>query len=191
MKSEVIANRYAEALLLSATEHHNADALLERVEWYRSTVAASLWPFLENPRISHEKKQSLIKKIVLPSDSKENAAKDSGASLLLFHFIGLLLKRGRIGYLNDALRLYPKKYEEKRGMVKARLYLAYPMEPDVLHRLQTKIEAKLQRKVLFEIIHNPEILGGFIVSTDTQQVDASLKRRLHDMEERLKSVSVA
>lgn len=176
MRSEVIANRYAEALLAIATEQNQAEIILEAVQWYQKMVAASLLPLLQNPKIPYETKEGLIKKIFPPT----------GTLKCLFHFIRLLLKKGRIDYLNDILRLYPKRHEERIGIMKARLYLAYPMEEALVDRLRSKLQTRLQRAVKFDVIQNPSILGGFIFATDTLQIDASLKRKLSDIEAHLR-----
>ena len=88
MRSEVIANRYAEALLAVAAGQNQAEPVLEAVQWYQRSVAASLLPLLQNPKIPYETKEGLIGKIFAPS----------GPLKCLFHFIRLLLKKGRIDY---------------------------------------------------------------------------------------------
>ena len=221
MRSEVIAKRYAQALLAvaagdmsmegtivsgdkavggpapvsgpvtasgPATAGHAATALvLEQVQWYQNTVAASLTPILTNPRISFATKEALLKKLL----STRGGADPLGEAKLLFHFIRLLLKKGRIAYLGDILRLYPKLYEEKIGVKKGKLYLAYPMESELMGRLELKLSVWFRRTVLFDVVYDPDILGGFIFATRTERLDASLRRVLTDLGERLKTASVA
>lgn len=186
MRSEVIAKRYAQALLDAASEQGLASntggppALLEQVQWYQNNVASSLSPLLGNPRIPIELKARLL----------EGILGSYGGSKLLFHFIRLLLKKGRIGYLGDILKLYPKLYEEKIGTKRAMLYLAYPMDGELMGQLELKLSARFQRAVVFDIIYDPDILGGFIFATATERLDASLKRMLIQMEGHLKTVPV-
>jgi len=189
MRSEVIAKRYAQALLDAASEQQAGSTggppmpsvLLEQMQWYQNYVASSVSPLLANPRIPIAQKEDLLKKILGSSDGMK----------LLFHFIRLLLKKGRIGYLGDTLRLYPKLYEEKLGTKRAQLYLAYPMDSELISRLELTLSARFQRAVVFDIIYDPDILGGFIFATATERLDASLKRVLTDLGEHLKTVPVA
>jgi len=192
MRSEVIAKRYAQALLAASSEQELAEGsgtvpvsaapvvLLGQVQWYQNVAAASLTPLLGNPRIPIATKERLLEKLL----------SSHGETKLLFHFIRLLLKKGRIGYLSDIFRLYPKLYEEQMGVKKARLYLAYPMESEVMGRLELKLSARFRRAVVFDVIYDPDILGGFIFATSTERLDASLKRVLTDLGEHLKTVPV-
>ncbi len=188
MKSEVIAGRYADALLAAATEHKTAEAVLEQIQWYQKTAAASTSPLLENPMIPSEKKEALITRLFTGGDAGSPA---SAGAKILFHFICLLLRKGRVGYLGDIFRLYPIRYEAAMGIIKGTLSLAYPISDDLMGRLKGKIEARMRRRVTLEIKQDPQILGGFVFATGTELIDASVKRLLVDLEERLKTIPVA
>ncbi len=179
MRSEVITSRYAEALLSAAMDQKEAETVLEQIEWYQENAASEITPLLENPMIPKEKKEALITKLFWGNAGK-----------LLLHFILLLLRKGRIGYWGDICRLYPQKYDEKLGVVKGTLSLAYPLSDDLIVRLKGKIESKIGRRVNFQLIDDPKILGGFIFTTGTERIDASVKTQLTHIETHLKKVSV-
>jgi F0F1-type ATP synthase delta subunit len=81
-------------------------------------------------------------------------------------------------------------YEEKIGTKRGKLYLAYPMDGELMGQLELKLSVRFQRAVVFDIIYDPDILGGFIFATATERLDASLKRMLIQMEGHLKAVPV-
>jgi F-type H+-transporting ATPase subunit delta len=179
MKNTIIASRYAEALLAAATDQNEAEAILEQVKWYQENAATSTAPILENPMIPKEKKEALITKLFTGKGGK-----------LIFHLIRLLLRKGRVAYWGEICRLYPKQYDVKRGIVNGTLSLAYPLPDDLINQLKGKIESKIGHKVALTIVDTPEILGGFIFTTGTERLDASIKGQLASLVSRLKTVSV-
>lgn len=187
MRSEVIADRYAQALLAAATEQNQAEAVLQQVGWYLKEAVSSCSPFLENPNIPRAAKEDLLAKLFPVSGE----AHSKGALHLLIPLVRLLLRKGRIRYLPDIFRLYPKRYAQQKGVVTAKLYVAYPMEQSFMDRLQVKVSERLGKTVAFDVIQDPEILGGFIVATDTNWLDASVRRTLMDLGAHLKTLPVA
>ncbi len=180
MKSEIVARRYAQALLAFAAEYQAQKSVLEQVEWYEKVAAVSVAPVLANPKIPHEKKEALIAQLFAGDERK-----------ILFHFIRMLLRKGRIAYLKEVFLLYPKCYELGRGVIKGTLTLSYPIANHLVDRLQSKIELKVQKKLALGVVEDTRILGGFIFSTGTELIDASLRRVLTDLGEQLKAVSVS
>lgn len=178
MKSEVIAERYAQALLEVAEGHALSGSILEQVERFREAAGRSpeLSRFLESPRVPEEKKEALIGRIF-----------EGEAQKILIRFVRLLLHKGRIGYLKEIFSIYPKLHDAKRGVLKGTLTTAYPLEPDVLAQLKSKLEAEVHRTLDLTCVQNPEILGGFIFSTGTTLIDASVQGQLAELGERLRS----
>ncbi|MEK7702707.1 MAG: ATP synthase F1 subunit delta [Nitrospirota bacterium] len=178
MRTAVIANRYAHALFLFAKENNLEKRVLDQVAWYQSVAAASVAPILENPKVPRQVKEAMMLRLFACDDEKR----------ILHLFVCLLLRKGRIGYLNQIFSFYGKRYEEEMGFVRGRLTLAYPAEGGMIERLQSKLETRLSKKVVFDIVDDTRILGGFIFSTGTAQIDASISGALASMKARLMSV---
>lgn len=181
MKSEVIAERYAQALLSVAKDKNQAEAMLEQVRRYQTAVSAfpEMAHFLESPRIPEAKKEALIARIF-----------DGEAQVILAHFIKLLLRKGRIGYLDAIFRLYPKLYDAERGVLRGELRTTYPLDGDVINRLKAKLENEIHQKIELTLVEDPEILGGFVFSTGTTLIDASIRRRLADLKEQMQHIAI-
>ncbi|MBI3359315.1 MAG: ATP synthase F1 subunit delta [Nitrospirae bacterium] len=179
MKSEIIASRYAQALLAFASGYQAQERVLEQIEWYEKVAAVSVAPLLANPKIPKAVKEGLIARLFAEDTNK-----------ILFYFIRLLLRKGRVAYLKEIFSLYPKQYELERGVVKGTLLLAYPIANHLVERLQSKLESKIQRRLSLKVVENTRIIGGFIFSTGTELIDASLKRVLADLGNQLKAVPV-
>ncbi|MEK7285704.1 MAG: ATP synthase F1 subunit delta [Nitrospirota bacterium] len=180
MKTAAIANRYARALFLFAKEVGLEKKVLEQVSAYRGAIAASVAPILENPKVPHSAKLSVIARLFSEDEKR-----------VLFLFISLLLRKGRIGYLNAIFSLYGKCYEQEMGVIRGTLLLAYPAQEEVVERLRSKLEVRLNKKVAVDVVEDARILGGFIFSTGTERIDASIIGALSNMRARLSVVSVS
>jgi len=181
MKSEVTAERYAQALLEVAEGHAMGQPVLEQIDRFRQAAAQNpeLHRFLGSPLVPEEKKEELIGRIF-----------EGEAKKIMIHFVRLLLRKGRIDYLEDILSLYPKLHDARRGVLKGTLVTAFPLESDLLARLKSKLEAEVGRKLELTTVENPEILGGFIFSTGTTLIDASVQRQLAELGEKLRSAPI-
>ncbi|MDC4228111.1 MAG: ATP synthase F1 subunit delta [Candidatus Manganitrophus sp.] len=182
MRSEVTAERYAQALLEVAEGHALGDPILEQIGRFREAAARypELSRFLGSPRVPEEKKEELIGRIF-----------EGEAKKIMIHFVRLLLRKGRIDYLEDILALYPKLHDAKRGVLKGTLTTAFPLDPEVFARLKSKLEAEVGRTLALTTVENPEILGGFVFSTGTTLIDASVQRQLDALGEKLRSAPLA
>lgn len=181
MRNEVIAERYAQALLSVAKDKNQAAAVLEQIRRYQTAVSTQpeMVHFLKSPRIPDVKKEGLIARIFEGESQK-----------VLTHFVRLLLRKGRIGALEEIFRLYPKLYDAERGVLKGELTTAFPLDPDVVDRLRAKLEAEVHQKLELTVIEDLDIIGGFIFSTGTIMVDASVRGRLEDLKEQMKSAVI-
>lgn len=182
MKSQVTAERYAQALLEVAEGHALGEPILEQIDRFRQAAARypELSRFLGSPRVPEEKKEALIGRVF-----------EGEAKKVMIHFVRLLLRKGRIDYLEDILALYPKLHDAKRGVLKGTLTTVHPLDREVLARLKSKLEAEVGRTLELTYLEDPEILGGFIFSTGTTLIDASVQRQLDELGERLRTLPVA
>ena len=180
MKSEIIANRYAQALLAFAGGFQAQERVLAQVDWYEKNAAVSVAPLLANPKIPREAKEGLIARLFADDSNK-----------ILFYFIRMLLRNGRIAYLKQIFSIYPKQVELEKGIVKGTLFSAYPLATDLVENLKSKLETAVQKKLALSVVEDASILGGFIFTTGTELIDASLKRYLADLGDQLRAAPIS
>lgn len=179
MKSEVVAERYAQALLEAAQKERRTETVLDQIDSFQKAASGlPLHRFWENPRISLETKETLIGRIF-----------DGEADPLLSRFVRLLLRKGRISYLGDVLNAYQKLYDAARGVLRGRLTVAYPLESEIVDRLKSRLESQFNRTLELTYSENPKIIGGFIFSTGVTLIDASVQRQLIEMGARMRGAS--
>ncbi len=180
MRSGAAAERYAQALLNVAKSQDCADALLVQIgQVARDGNLESLARLLNNPRVASAEKEAVVRRLF------DGTGETGGA--LLCCFITLLRRKGRVAYLADVLHLYPRLLDRERGVQKGRLTVAYPLEPDVRDRIQARLEAGMARAIVLNCDQDPDLLGGFVFSTGTIMIDASIRTELARLSEKLKS----
>ena len=172
-----MAERYARALLAVAKEREQTEAVREQV-WAlmaaggpgREGGVSALCRILDAPKIEPADKDAVVAQLF-----------EGEAGRIIVGLIHLVRRKGRIGCLPDVFRLYPKLLDGERGILKGHLTLPCPL-PSALHaRLMSYLESIMGRSLDLFVEENPDILGGFVFSTETRLLDASVRTALARM----------
>ena len=167
----IISMRYANALLLFATENGEE----EQVYTETSTLAES---YLEVPALQ----QAMINP-VLTDAQKQNilltaACGTSEPSKSLSRFVLLVLKKMRADIMLFVAHSYGTLYRKKNHIIKGELTLPTALKPEIIQRLKEMVEGKSKCRVDFKVKEDPAIGGGFILQYDTYRLDASVRSQL-------------
>ena len=76
-------------------------------------------------------------------------------------------------------------YRKYLGITKAELITATTVSKEVLTNIETMLKQMLLTKIEFNQNINPDIIGGFILRIDDQQIDASVKTQLKEFKKQL------
>jgi len=182
MRSAVIAERYAQALLEAAGGQ--AGTLIEEMGRYPSEDIERLCFLLTHPKVPKERKEALISGLSGSSLSEKSGGPSDG---LLSRLLRLLVAKSRVGYLAEIFRIYPDIYRKGKGVSSGRLTVARPVADSTLNGVRQRLEALLGCQLELTLREDPAILGGFVFSTGTILADASIKRQLERLTERLQS----
>lgn len=169
--------RYARALLKSASELNNEDAVCRdmlclgrsymEVPQLRSAIA--------NPMLQAEKKEALLV-----------TATGSAPTELTRRFLALVLKEGRENALQFMAASYVTLYRKQKNITCGRLITATAVTPSIEEKMRQMVESKTRGTVEFNTEVNPDIIGGFILEYDTYRMDASVKSGLRKILAELK-----
>ncbi len=184
MRDIIVAERYAEALLAVAGDR--AGLLAEEMEGCRREDLFVISRFLDHPRVSTEKKTSLIDKMTRDEGASGNVPDGN----LLARFLRLLVAKGRARYLWEIFHVYPRLYRQKMGVLAGRVTLARPSDDATRNQIQGRLETLLSRKLDLIWEEDAAILGGFVFSTETLLLDASIKCQLATLGEKIKGASL-
>ncbi|MBR2114725.1 MAG: F0F1 ATP synthase subunit delta [Prevotella sp.] len=173
----VISMRYARALLKSATDQKQEDAVYQEM----MTVAKSylevpaLRHTIDNPMLSKDKKEALL--IVAAGEKPCQLTKA---------FIALVLKEDRENVMQFMANSYITLYRKQKNVIRGKLITAARVSVETEQKMRQMVESKTNGTVEFETEVNPEIIGGFILEYDTFRMDASVKSKLNNILNTLK-----
>ena len=149
MNAGLIASRYANALLLFASE--------QKAEKQVYDDAAALRDAMRK----EEDVEGCIAGLCEP----------------MRRFLTLVIRNKRVEYLPAILHTYRKLYRHEKGITRAWLTTATENQ-DLADRLTELMKAQGFTEVDFRTEVNPDLIGGFIVQVEDQRLDASIATQL-------------
>ena len=168
----VISMRYARALLKSATDQKQEDAVYQEM----MTVAKSyldvpaLRHTIDNPMLSKDKKEALL--LVAAGEKPCELTKA---------FIALVLKEDRENVMQFMANSYITLYRKQKNVIRGKLTTAARVSVETEQKMRQMVESKTNGTVEFETEVDPDIIGGFILEYDTFRMDASVKSKLNNI----------
>jgi F-type H+-transporting ATPase subunit delta len=178
--NKTAAIRYARALLDVAVKEH---ADLEQIE-RELTAFADLfkqYPLLEkvllNPAVPVPRKRAAV------ADILARASFSSIVSKLL----ALLADRDRLVLAPDLLNAYSDRLLDYRGIVRAEVTTAIPIDASRTETIQRGLAALTGRTVSMSTKVDPTIIGGMIARIGSTVYDASVGRQLQRLKEKIET----
>ncbi|HCW50671.1 MAG TPA: ATP synthase F1 subunit delta [Clostridiales bacterium] len=181
LKGSVVARRYARALYEAAAAAGAPDAVGRDL---RAAVGAiwgeeGLREFLLSERVASGAKKRLVRELT-----------GRGVHRLVRNLLLLTVDKRRTSYLPEIVELYGLLEDRARGVARVEVRTAVPLDEPARREMESVLSAKLGRRVRLSFKVDPSILGGVQVKVDDRLLDASLKRRLERLGERLAKVRV-
>ena len=179
MKEKIIAKRYAEAFLGLTKNRLGFDRSVDELKSLKITLFENpdFRMFLENAEI-HMKEKGEVIDAVLKDFSPETR-----------QFLRLLLEKDRIKSLIDICDYVRVTYSHGEA-IDALLKTSYPLDLELIHKIKDALENKLKRKVSLHLALDGDLLGGIQVKVGNILIDASVRRRLEELREKLMLVKV-
>jgi len=164
-----IANRYAEAVMMSAEELHVLKNVSDDFTMLRQIINESreFQMFLKSPIIKNEKKQQVFE-----------AAFGANVQPLTLKFLLLLIEKGRVDFLMNIIEAFFSLQDDKLGIVNVNVKSATELSSQQTAQLQERFEAYSKKKVHINTSLNAELIGGFIARIGDTMFDGSVKRQL-------------
>jgi F-type H+-transporting ATPase subunit delta len=173
MNEGKIAVRYAKALFLIAEEKN----LLEQVKLDMLLISEVI---KTNPSF----KDFLYSPISKPSDRSgliNIAFGEDRIQKITLNFLEILIEHNRIEFLEGATRLFFTIYRKNKGIKSATLVTAGELSLDYQQKFQTILKKIYKAEIELTIHSDPDIIGGFVLTVEDQQYDASIAHKLHQI----------
>jgi len=169
MNENKISVRYAKALFSLGKDENAFDVLKKDMELLYQCI-------IEIPEL-----QYIIQSPVIKTTDKIRLFKESfrdSFSPLSFSFIDLVLENRREEYLTGIARYFLDLLKLNSGIRSAELVTAVPIDENLRKSIIQLIARKFDAKVELHEQVDQNIIGGFILRVDDQQIDASISSKL-------------
>jgi F-type H+-transporting ATPase subunit delta len=176
--NKTAAIRYARALLDVAVKEK---ANLEQIESELSQFAGLFkqYPLLEkvllNPAVPVPRKRAAVTDLLAQTRFMPIVSK----------LLALLADRDRLVLVPDLLAAYSDRLLDFRGVVRAEVTTASPLDAPRADAIQKGLTALTGRTVLLATKIDPAIIGGLVARIGSTVYDGSVARQLEKMKERL------
>jgi len=177
MNTSRIASRYARALFTLARDKGSLEPV--RTDLARlarlldeSEEFASL---LESPVIKDSEKARLVGRLLT-----------GRVEPVTLDFMKMLVDHKRETYLASIFRMFMELYKAEQGFMEAHVESAVPLEASLLEDLKSRLEKSSGCRIDFMMSVDPELIGGFRLTLEDQQMDASVAAQLKRIKQELR-----
>lgn len=174
MQNPRLASRYAKALIDLAQELNQLEAVNTDMLYLHQVLksSADLASLLKSPIIKADKKQKILAAVF---NGKLGNTTSS--------FINLLVNKGREGDLYEITGEFNRQYMALKNIGKVKITTAIPLDAATLEVIRQKVAAQSSQEIVLESAVNPDLIGGFVLETNDQLIDASVLRDLKDIKQ--------
>jgi F-type H+-transporting ATPase subunit delta len=178
IKDKAVVSRYAEAFLSFAQGSCGVKKALEDLVIVKNVIRDNpgFGDLMDHPEISYIEKCAIIDKVIKDGLTDE-----------IRNFLKLLLEKKRFNIFLEVAEYLRVKYSHQ-GQVDVLLKTAFPLELDLIKRIEEALENKLKQNFRFYIDLDGSLLGGVQVIIGNTIIDGSVKKRLNDLREKLTTV---
>ena len=173
MQNPRLATRYAKSILDLAIEQNQLEAVYGDMKHIIGICKTNpdFVAMLKSPIIKGDKKDKIMDAVLTLRIGKLTTA-----------FNKLLVKKGRESYLPEVAYAFVKQYNLKNGIVKVKITTAAPISEETKNTIVASLKKSgIDKKLELETAINESLIGGFVLESEFNLVDASILRDLQDI----------
>jgi len=180
MNESQISVRYAKALFQSASERQILDKVFEDMKLLSETCKLEDFQYmLVLPSLQASQKRKIVKSVL-----------EKYLSEISISMINLVIRNKREVYLPGISRYFSDLYRKARGIRAATLITAQPVEDAAMKGIKELIRKAYDADVELTSALNSDIIGGFILTIEGMQYDASVASNLKKIKKQLLQTSI-
>lgn len=178
---ELVAKRYSGALFEVALEEKTLDRTGEEISFITRAIKdhEDLYKALKSPLVKPVEKKELMKNIFSEHLSRE-----------MLNFVYVLIDKNRSAALVEIGEEYHSLLAEYNNTIEATATTAVAMTTEQIKELTEKLTKTSGKTVTLANEVDPSIIGGVFIQIGDKIIDGTLKRRLTEIEDRLKEVII-
>ncbi len=177
MTASVVADRYARALLELAVESNQVTSVAQQLRRAADVYSSSseLRAALGDPMLDETQRGKLVNAI----------SERLGIGGLVQNTLHVLVERRRLHALSEIADRMLTLADEQAGIVKATVASAMPLTEAQVEAIKQELERLTGCKVALERKQDPSLLAGVVARVGDHVIDASLRGRFQELEQRL------
>jgi ATP synthase F1 delta subunit len=106
-------------------------------------------------------------------------------SVELLNFLFILIDKRRIGQFHRIVRVYRKHMDDSKNVSSGMIYSVEPLSEDRLKHFEAETGKLLRKSVKLENLLDANLVGGVRIFIEGKLIDASIRKQLDDLKERL------
>lgn len=167
---------YARSMLEVAAERGEEEALGEELQALAEAVDAvpEFQTFAASPLVEEDLRREALEQIFR-----------GRVSDLLADSLAVIAERQRLGALPAIVAAYNQKLRDRRGLVDVEVVSAVELTEDLRRALQKALAKHTGKQAEMSESVDPTLLGGLVVKTGDEKIDASVATRLNALSKRL------
>ncbi len=176
MNDSKIAVRYAKALFEAALDKGRLDSIQEDMNSLGSLdrQVPEFRDLLESPILNVRAKQKILTNLF------KGKLED-----LSFRFLMLLTEKKRESFLPSACRVFHDLYKKEKDIMAAMVTTAGTLQVATAKHIKETLEDFFKSHIELITEVNPDLIGGFILRVEDQQLDASVALQLKKIKKEL------
>lgn len=177
MSVSALSRRYAKALVELGVEQQAVESFGDELAQVKDILSREelLRQLLDSPTLALEKKQAMLADLSTLLELTEGMNK----------FLGLLLSKGRLCYLEQIESNYRSLADELAGIMSAKITAASELDDVQKQAIATLLEKQTGKQVVVSVKVDAELIGGLQAEIGGRLFDGSVKTQLKRIEESL------
>jgi F-type H+-transporting ATPase subunit delta len=169
---------YAQSLLELAEEQHQAPAIGEELGQFAEIMEQNpvFVKYLADPGIGSDERSKVL----------DNALAGK-TSQLLYNFLGVMNRKGRMNLLGPIIAAYGDLYDQKYGKIEVDVTVARKLSPDELENVRKRVSDALKKDAVIHTYIDESIIGGMVLRVQDQLIDASVRGQLQAIKNQILS----
>ena len=177
MTNQILAKRYAKALLTLGREDGNYEKYGEELDqfvafWEGTPEFADA---ASNPMYAKESRKVICKAVV----------EKMGFSPVFKSLIDLMLEKNRLAIIPGVRSFYEKLLDEMAKISRAKVTSAIPLTEEAVESIKASLEKTVGQSIVVETEVDPELIGGVIARVGDLVLDGSVRTQLASIKETL------
>ena len=177
MSVSALTRRYARALVELGVEQQSVEVFGRELADVKDLLSreALLRQLLDSPTLALDKKAAMLADLCKVMTLSEGMTK----------FLGLLLSKGRIGFLAQIEENYRRQADQLSGILSARITSASQLDNTQQQAIAASLEKQTGKKVAVTVSVDASLIGGLQTEIGGRLFDGSVKTQLKRIEESL------